>query len=187
MLEGALKAVLLLQTEPVHDSASGVAAAVGLAKADMVVTLSPFKANMEFSDVLLPVAPFTETPGTFINAEGRVQSFYAVVKPLGETRPAWKVLRVLANLLELPGFEFESSQDVLASVFKATGKVPELLDSKYLGNATHAPINLTASGPEPTVASIYQLDGIVRRATALQLTADARQGYAVPAASGVPA
>jgi NADH-quinone oxidoreductase subunit G len=93
----------------------------------------------------------------------------------------------LANLLELPGFEFESSQDVLASVFKATGKVPELLDSKYLGNATHAPINLTASGPEPTVASIYQLDGIVRRATALQLTADARQGYAVPAASGVPA
>jgi NADH-quinone oxidoreductase subunit G len=187
MLEGALKAVLLLQTEPVHDSAAGASAAAGLAKADMVVTMSPFKANMEFSDVLLPVAPFTETPGTFINAEGRVQSFYAVVKPLGETRPAWKVLRVLANLLELPGFEFESSQDVLASVFKATGKVPELLDRKFLGNVTQAPINLTASGPEPTVAPIYQLDSIVRRATALQLTADARQGLAALATSGVPA
>ena len=82
----------------------------------MVVTLSPFKANLEFSDVLLPIAPFTETPGTFVNAEGRVQSFHAVVKPLGEARPAWKVLRVLANLLGLPGFDFESSQDVLADV-----------------------------------------------------------------------
>ena len=68
---------------------------------------------MAFSDVLLPIAPFTETPGTFVNAEGRVQSFHAVVKPFGETRPAWKVLRVLANLLDLPGFDFESSQDVL--------------------------------------------------------------------------
>ena len=65
--------------------------------------------------MLLPIAPFTETSGTFVNAEGRVQSFHAVVKPLGETRPAWKVLRVLANLLGLPGFDFESSQDVLAS------------------------------------------------------------------------
>jgi hypothetical protein len=70
-----------------------------LGKAQMVVTLSPFKANMDISDVLLPIAPFTETSGTFVNAEGRVQGFHAVVKPLGETRPAWKVLRVLANLM----------------------------------------------------------------------------------------
>ncbi len=187
MLDGALKAVLLLHSEPVFDTAAGVSAPAGLSKADMVVTMSPFKCNMDFSDVLLPVAPFTETPGTFINAEGRVQSFYAVVKPLGETRPAWKVLRVLANLLELPGFRFESSQDVLASVFKASGQVPEFLEPKYLGNVTQATINVTASGPEPTVASIYQLDAIVRRATALQLTADARQAIAAPANSGVPA
>jgi NADH-quinone oxidoreductase subunit G len=80
----------------------------------MVVTLSPFKANMAFSDVLLPIAPFTETSGSFVNAEGRLQSFHAVVRPLGETRPAWKVLRVLANLLDVPGFDFETSQDVLA-------------------------------------------------------------------------
>jgi hypothetical protein len=81
----------------------------------MVVTLSPFKANLAFSDVLLPIAPFTETSGTFVNAEGRVQGFHAVVKPLAETRPAWKVLRVLANLLGLPGFEFESAQEVPGS------------------------------------------------------------------------
>jgi NADH-quinone oxidoreductase subunit G len=85
----------------------------------MVVTLSPFKANLDISDVLLPIAPFTETSGTFVNAEGRVQGFHAVVKPLGETRPAWKVLRVLANLLGLPGFDFESSQDVLAAAGRA--------------------------------------------------------------------
>ena len=63
-------------------------------------------------DVLLPIAPFTETPGTFVNAEGRVQSFHGVVKPRGETRPAWKVLRVLGNLLGLPGFEYETSEEV---------------------------------------------------------------------------
>src|SRR5512140_188530 len=115
MLGGGLKAVILLNTEPEFDSAAGHKAATALGQAEMVVTLSPFKANMEFSDVLLPIAPFTETPGTFVNAEGRVQSFHAVVKPAGEARPAWKVLRVIANTLGLPGFEFETAQDVLAA------------------------------------------------------------------------
>jgi NADH-quinone oxidoreductase subunit G len=103
MLDGQLKAVILLNNEPEFDSAAGARAKTSLNTAQMVVTLSPFKANMSFSDVLLPIAPFTETPGTFVNAEGRVQGFHAVVKPLGDARPAWKVLRVLANLLGLPG------------------------------------------------------------------------------------
>ncbi len=82
--------------------------------------------------MLLPVAPFTETSGTFVNAEGRVQSFHAVVKPLGDTRPAWKVLRVLANLLELPGFDYESSQDVLTAAIGAeTKEVPERFAQQY--------------------------------------------------------
>ncbi|MDB5900030.1 MAG: nuoG, partial [Ramlibacter sp.] len=113
MLAGGLKAVFLLNNEPEYDSAAGARAAAGLAGAEMVVTLSPFKANLEFSDVLLPIAPWTETPGTFVNAEGRVQSFHAVVKPLGEARPAWKVLRVLGNMLGVPGFTYESAQQVL--------------------------------------------------------------------------
>jgi NADH-quinone oxidoreductase subunit G len=75
--------VLLLNTEPRFDSAAGAQGAAALGKAQMVVTLSPFKANMDISDVLLPIAPFTETSGTFVNAEGRVQGFHAVVKPAG--------------------------------------------------------------------------------------------------------
>ncbi|MEJ1164563.1 NADH-quinone oxidoreductase subunit NuoG [Variovorax sp. CCNWLW186] len=173
-----LKAVVLLNTEPVFDSAAGAAAADVIGNAQMVVTLSPFKANLEFSDVLLPIAPFTETPGTFVNAEGRVQSFHAVVKPQGETRPAWKVLRVLANLLGLPGFAFESTAEVLRTIGD-NGAVP----ADALGNATAAKA-VAASGavPAPVVASIYQLDSIVRRAPSLQLTADARNAMtAAPA------
>jgi NADH-quinone oxidoreductase subunit G len=167
MLAGGLKAAILLNTEPEFDSAAGGAAAPALAQAEMVVTLSPFKANMAFSDVLLPIAPFTETSGSFVNAEGRLQSFHAVVKPLADTRPAWKVLRVLANLLEIPGVSFETSQDVLA---RATAQ------PLAASNTTRAAINLTGTTtPAPAVASIYQLDGIVRRAPSLQLTADARQ------------
>jgi NADH-quinone oxidoreductase subunit G len=166
MLAGGLKAAILLNTEPEFDSAAGAAAAQTLGQAEMVVTLSPFKANMAFSDVLLPIAPFTETSGSFVNAEGRLQSFHAVVKPLAETRPAWKVLRVLANLLDVPGVAFETSQDVLA---RATAK------PMAASNATRAAITLTATATTPVSASIYQLDGIVRRAPSLQLTADARQ------------
>ena len=166
MLAGGLKAAILLNTEPEFDSAAGSAAAQALGQAEMVVTLSPFKANMAFSDVLLPIAPFTETSGSFVNAEGRLQSFHAVVKPLAETRPAWKVLRVLANLLDVPGVSFETSQDVLA---RATAK------PLAASNATRAAINLAAAAGTPSVAAIYQLDGIVRRAPSLQLTADARQ------------
>jgi NADH-quinone oxidoreductase subunit G len=141
----------------------------------MVVTLSPFKANMEFSDVLLPIAPFTETSGSFINAEGRLQSFHAVVRPLGDTRPAWKVLRVLANLLGVPGFDFETSQDVLARATNAAAGSVTQVPADQLSNAVTKPASAPAATVgEPVVASIYQLDGLVRRSTSLQLTADAR-------------
>jgi len=166
MLGGKLKAAVLLNVEPEYDTAAGQAAAAALDPAEMVVTLSPFKTNLAFSDVLLPIAPFSETSGSFVNAEGRLQSFHAVVKPQGETRPAWKVLRVLGNLLGLSGFEFESSQEVLAA---ATAKAANL------SNATQAGISVAATAGEPVVASIYQLDGLVRRAPSLQLTADARE------------
>jgi NADH-quinone oxidoreductase subunit G len=174
MLAGGLKAVVLLNNEPVFDSAAGAAAAQTLGNAEMVVTLSPFKTNMEFSDVLLPIAPFTETSGTFVNAEGRVQSFHAVVKPLGETRPAWKVLRVLANLLKLPKFEFESSQDVLTHLHLGATDSTVHIPVEKLSNAYQAEVELSVCTVEPVVAAIYQLDGIVRRASSLQLTADAQ-------------
>jgi NADH-quinone oxidoreductase subunit G len=176
MLQGQVKGLFLLNNEPEFDSAAGAQAVAALGKVEMVVTLSPFKTNLEFSDVLLPIAPFTETSGSFVNAEGRLQSFHAVVRPLGETRPGWKVLRVLGNLLGLQGFDFETSQDVLA---RATGAA--------VGALTHVPAALlnnaagvmpqaiqAAAVPAPVVASIYQLDGLVRRASSLQLTTDAR-------------
>jgi NADH-quinone oxidoreductase subunit G len=173
MLAGGLRAAILLNTEPKFDTASGEDI-----KADMVITLSPFKANMECSDVLLPIAPFTETAGTFINAEGRVQSFHGVVKPLGDTRPAWKVLRVLGNMLGLPGFDFESSQEVLA---KAITVEADLLPTAQLSNVTKAPIRLDVAATKPVSAAIYQLDGLVRRAPSLQLTMDAKSHLGVPA------
>jgi NADH-quinone oxidoreductase subunit G len=174
MLGGSLKAAILLNTEPEFDSAAGAKGAAALASAEMVVTLSPFKCNLAFSDVLLPIAPFTETPGTYVNAEGRMQGFHAVVKPLGEARPAWKVLRVLGNMMGLPGFEYESAQEVLAAARGTGDDGATHVQGGRLNNATSAAIELSVAAGEPAVASIYQLDGIVRRAPSLQLTADAR-------------
>lgn len=174
MLAGKVKAALLLNTEPTLDSVAGVRATLDLSPVDMVVTLSPFKTNLEFSDVLLPIAPFTETAGTFVNAEGRVQSFHAVVKPLGETRPAWKVLRVLGNLLEIPDMEWETAQDVLSTVLGQENLQNSHLPVHSLHNETSVPIHAQAHEcAEPVVAAIYQLDSLVRRSPALQKTVDA--------------
>jgi NADH-quinone oxidoreductase subunit G len=109
-----------------------------------------------------------------VNAEGLAQSFHAVVKPLGETRPAWKVLRVLANMLDVPGFDFSSTQEVLQTVRGLTSGDAVTVTPDRLSNRTTASINLVCHADAPVVAGIYQLDGIVRRAPALQLTADAR-------------
>ena len=163
---GALKAVLLLNTEPHADSAHG---AEGVATSDMVVTLSPFKTNLDISDVLLPISPFTETAGTFVNTEGRAQSFHGVVRPLGETRPGWKVLRVLGTMLGLPGFAYETIEEVRAAA------LPTDIASR-LSNASTAYVEV-APAAAPVTASIYQLDGLVRRAPSLQATADAAGGH----------
>ena len=172
MTAGALKAAILLNVEPEFDTAAGQQAVAGLNQAQMVVTLSPFKTNMAISDVLLPISPFTETSGTFVNAEGRAQSFHAVVKPQADTRPGWKVLRVLGNLLQLPGFDAESSQDVLAGLGLEQREAGTFV--ARLDNSTDAALTVAKADGRPVVASIYQLDSLVRRAPALQATVDAR-------------
>ena len=173
MLSQPMKALLLLNTEPVLDSADAAAARKALSLSGLVVGLTAFKDTLaDVADVLLPIAPFTETAGTFVNAEGRAQSFHGVVKPLGDARPAWKVLRVLGNLLGLPGFDFETSEDVLA---EALGDGAAIV--ARLGNATGlaAALPLAASGLERIAdVPIYATDSLVRRAPALQHTADAR-------------
>ena len=110
-----------------------------------------------------------------MNAEGRIQSFHAVVKPQGETRPAWKVLRVLADLLGVTGLAFDSSQDVLKQVSGTQAGGLVQVPAERLSNATAASISTAVTAGVPCAAAIYALDGTVRRASSLQLTADARQ------------
>ncbi|MEO5696547.1 MAG: molybdopterin-dependent oxidoreductase, partial [Burkholderiaceae bacterium] len=173
-----LKACLLLNVEPAFDAANAAAATAAMRVAEMVVVMSPFKnAASDLADVMLPIAPFTETSGSFVNAEGRVQSFHGVVRPLGDTRPAWKVLRVLGNMMGLTGFDFETSEEVRA---EALGDVA--LIGARLNNRTDVPVSkalvakATHSDALERVADvpIYAADSLVRRAVSLQLTADAR-------------
>ena len=173
MLEGsALKACLLLNVEPDRDAAQPGAASASLRAAEMVVAFTSFKdAALDCADVLLPIAPFTETSGTFVNAEGRAQSFHGVVKPLGDTRPAWKVLRVIGNMLNLPGFDFETSEEVKAEALGDTSGI-----AARLNNALDQVVVLAdpLSGLERVSdVPIYQTDALVRRSDALQHTADA--------------
>ncbi|NRF70503.1 NADH-quinone oxidoreductase subunit G [Aquincola sp. S2] len=173
MLGAPMKALLLLDVEPVLDAANAAAARAAMNGAGLVVALTSFEdAAVDNADVLLPIAPFSETAGTFVNAEGRVQSFHGVAKPLGESRPAWKVLRVLGNLLGLPGFGHESSEEVLAEALGDLAAVPARMD-----NRSAVPLTLAPSAPNglERIADvpIYSTDALVRRAVSLQRTADA--------------
>ena len=173
MLSQPMKALLLLDVEPVLDAADAAAAQAALAGSGLVVALTSFKdAAVDNADVLLPIAPFTETAGSFVNAEGRLQSFHGVVPPAGDSRPAWKVLRVLGNLLGLAGFDHETSEAVLAEALGDASKLTTRLD-----NTTSAAIELMAV-PEGLQRladlPIYAADALVRRAASLQLTADAK-------------
>jgi NADH-quinone oxidoreductase subunit G len=181
MLSQPMKALLLLNTEPVLDAADAAAARKALSLSGLVVALTPFKDTAaDVADVMLPIAPFTETAGAFVNAEGRLQSFHGVVKPLGDARPGWKVLRVLGNLLGLPGFDFETAEDVRAEALGDVATLSQRLDNS--SSAVVAPVSASAGLQRVSDVPIYASDAIVRRAVSLQLTADAK-GPAV----GVPA
>ena len=173
MLEDPRQAYLVLHAEPEFDFANAVAARAALEKAELVVVMSPFRHGTAYADVLLPIAPFTETAGTFVSSEGRVQSFHGVVPPLGETRPGWKVLRVLGTLLKLPGFDADTADEVRASVLPPGGDV-----AGSLSNTAHAAVAkpVAAASPVERVADIpiYSADALVRRAASLQRTVDAR-------------
>ena len=174
MLSQPMKALFLLGVEPELDAANAAAARAALGGSGLVVAMTPFRnAAADVADVLLPVSPFTETAGTFVNAEGRVQSFQGVARPLGETRPAWKVLRVLGDMLGLPGFGQQSADEVLA---EALGDQTSL--ASRLSNDAALPTSLPSdavSGFERVAdVPVYSTDSLVRRALSLQLTADAR-------------
>jgi NADH-quinone oxidoreductase subunit G len=180
MLSQPMKALLLLNLEPALDAADAAAATAALAGSGLVVALTAFKdARVDNADVLLPIAPFTETAGTFVNAEGRVQGFHGVVKPLGEARPAWKVLRVLGNLLGLPGFDHETAEAVRTEALGGSfdsAALARRLDNGAVAAAVASPAAAPAATGLERIADvpIYATDMLVRRAASLQLTADAR-------------
>jgi len=175
MLEQPRKAYVVLGAEPDLDCANGMQAVSALKQAATVVMLSPFKSDamLDYADVLLPVSPFTETSGSFVNTEGRVQSFHASTKPLGDSRPAWKVLRVLGNLLGLSGFEFTSSEGVRAEAIGANTEFVSGLNNGIGGISVAS--SSAASNQFERVADvpIHFADGLVRRAVSLQQTQDA--------------
>ena len=174
MLSQGMKALLLLNVEPELDAADAPAARAALQRSGLVVAMTAFKdAVVENADVLLPIAPFTETAGSFVNAEGRLQAFTGVVPPLGETRPAWKVLRVLGNLLGLGGFEHDSAEQVRVEAIGDLSSLPSRLDNR--GAALPASLAPATQDHERIAdVPIYAADALVRRAESLQFTADAR-------------
>ncbi len=168
------KAYVLLNAEPELDAANPQQARAALDAAEMVVVMSAFQHGFEYADVLLPISPFSETSGTFVNCEGRAQSFNGTVKPLGDTRPAWKVLRVLGNLLGLSGFEYDTSEAIRDELF---GKGVTDLSAK-LNNAGKAALKSATYGTSAalervTDVPIYFADAIARRSEPLLRTADA--------------
>jgi NADH-quinone oxidoreductase subunit G len=171
MLAESRAAYVLLGAEPEVDAHDGGAATVALRGAEFVVALSAFKtAATDYADVLLPIAPFTETAGGFVNMEGCLQTFNGAVKPLGEARPAWKVLRVLGNLLSLGGFDYDSAEAVRGDALAAD--FSDRLDNGA-GVMSLEDVNPGAGLERLGETPPYQLDPIVRRAPALQATVDA--------------
>jgi len=177
MLALPRKAYILLNVEPELDMHDPQQAMKAMQTADMVVALSAYMHSaVDYADVLLPISPFTETSGTYVSTEGRVQSFRGAVKPLGEARPAWKVLRVLANLLDLPGFDYDTGEAVRDEVLPkkdGTISVADKLNNHISGVALRV---LSGGGNQGlqriSDVPIYSTDAVVRRAASLQMTRD---------------
>ena len=179
MLEQPLKAYLLLGFEPEIDCWDGHKALRAMQAAEFVVSMTAYLSEtmQEYADVLLPIALFAETSGSYINVEGRLQSFTGAVPPVGEARPAWKILRVLGNLLNIEAFEYNSSEEIRDEVTRITDDValgsvgdwpiPESLECDMAGDTTN-----DAALQKITEIPMYRIDAMTRRAQALQDTGD---------------
>jgi len=178
MLASKMDAVVLVNVEPdadIHATADAVAA---LASQKYVVALTPFVSDalLECADLLLPTGTFAETSGTYVNVEGTWQSFSGVANPVGDARPTWKVLRVIGNLVDAPGFDYVTSEDVREEFAAQLGEVST--SNAYEGSGKVAKPNGEDSPAEEIDVALYSIDGLVRRALALQLTDEARRAAA---------
>ena len=174
MLDESLDAVVLVNIEPDADLIAIDDAVGKLSNQDFVVALTPFVSDalLETADLLLPIGTFAETSGTYVNVAGTWQSFAGIANSVGESRPAWKVLRVLGTLLEADGFDYVTSEDVRDEII---AKLGEIVPAGYSGKKRATKPN-DADAPQAEIdIPIYSVDGLVRRATALQLTSAARR------------
>jgi NADH-quinone oxidoreductase subunit G len=174
MIEHPPKALVLLGCEPDRDCSDGEGAVKAMQAAGFVLALTPYlgDALQTHADVVLPVGTFAETAGTFVNGEGRWQSFGGVASPVGESRPAWKVLRVLCSLLQMPDCEYVSADEILAEIRRLVPSIEPgnvVLASSIPPALTPADIPLSALD-----VPMYQVDAVLRRTPALQLTREAR-------------
>jgi NADH-quinone oxidoreductase subunit G len=172
MLETPRNAYLLFGIEPAKDLADG-AAALAVLRSAAVVAFTSFVSDdlLDVADVLLPLGTFAETAGTYVNVEGRWQSFDAAADAVGESRPGWRILRVLGNELELPNCEYRTPSDVTAELERELGSARELAvtDTQYKGSFAPNGRTTSANGLELDVP-IYAIDALVRRSEPLQET-----------------
>ena len=168
MLVQPLKGYFVFGAEPDLDCADGRLARSAFRQAQFVVQFSAFRpASNDWANVVLPIVPFTETDGTFVNAEGRFQSFAAAVSPQGEARPGWKVLRVLGNQFGLQGFDYNKAEDVRREI-----KVPAALTVRMKARQVTSAPSVTDALQRISEVPLYRVDALVRRAEALQRTRD---------------
>lgn len=173
MLTESLDALVLVNVEPDNDIYATEDVLNKVAKQKFVVALTPFasEALLEAADLLLPIGTFAETSGTFINIAGTWQSFNGVASPVGESRPCWKVLRVLGNLLNAEGFDYEASEEILKE-FKT--KVEKIASGQYSVSGQLFKPNGKDSPKDEIDIPLYSVDSLVRRASALQKTLSAK-------------
>ena len=168
MVNDGLKAFINMNIEVEADFTDAEAAVIAMNNAEFVVNLTAFDSEQqrEYADVMLPVATFAETAGTFVNANGLKQSFKMSVEPKGDAKAAWKVLRVLGNMFDMAGFDYVHSNEVLREVLDNTAdKVDFSALSCQLPDANN--------DSKVQIVSPYQVDGVVRRSPSLQATPDA--------------
>lgn len=175
-IKAKLKSYLLLNVEPELDCAHSALAKQAMHDAELVIAFSPFKSKalLEHADILLPIAAFSETPGTFVNVNGHWQTFVAAAKPLGEARPAWKVLRVLANHLHIAGFEYESVENVHHELKKLVDAAQPIDNKAWQFSVEPHTVSEDPSAQNIqriTEWPIYAVDSLVRRAIPLQESA----------------
>jgi NADH-quinone oxidoreductase subunit G len=173
-----LDVLVLVNVEPDADILAADDAVAKIRSQSFTIALTPFASEslLDVADLLLPIGTFAESSGTYVNAAGMWQSFPGIANPVGEARPAWKVLRVIGNLLDAPGFDYVTSEEVLLELREQLGDLQP--DNSYAGTAAiTCPNGADAPGGDVDIP-IYSIDPVVRRARALQLTEAARRARA---------